>query len=57
MFVPFARRAPTGDLDTCRRQIAIGSRIYVPKLSLSPKVLVLQHVRSQNVRSQEVMTD
>jgi hypothetical protein len=27
MFMPFAGRTPTGDLDTCQRQIAIGNHI------------------------------
>jgi hypothetical protein len=38
MFMPFAGRTPTGDLDTCQRQIAIGNHIYVPKTKDRKKV-------------------
>lgn len=31
MFMPFAGRTPTDDLDICQRQIAIGNHIYVLK--------------------------
>jgi hypothetical protein len=39
IFMPFAGRAATGDLDTCPKLIATGNHIYVPETRIARRLI------------------